>query len=642
MLQNVRKRKTRAKHIYKTALSVKAKTLPTTQLCLWFLLLCTVVVLTLTPIFGARKPQVNAGSTSGGLQFTNAPWITVNNGEALFIGGHYKYPDVLTVFDLLQWINDARVWDGYKKETPTQNSSITTDTYYLSAKNFGKLNDGSASANGGTANSNAAGNAQLHVKLVDSTTSNAVTSTWQVVYRSMDANNDILTIYMDFPYMLTSSGYFNFTSQGAEEASDTIFCEMMSLYDGYINLGDIFVSEIGDVPGNWQSDAYQTGSGKTAGTSAAFNGSSVNVKNNCGPNWTSQMWLPSSYELVYRDSITDGDVSYPTTLSSASSGLANAASGGSDGVNDGRSGLWELNGYDRASKSVGSGNDDIWLRSGNSDGTQGYHYSSVANGFGLEDGASEYGLRAAIHLNLKYIVANCALEIIPSVNAPADMADIGWSITPDSSSGLQTVLPAYNYAKYIPNIEDIDSETDVSGIKRVITFDAIDTTNYKVDSVSLDGSEVKITSSSGNGTDYSYTYNNGMLKLTIWNCAGLSEYSVTLNVASLNPVLNLKVTNSAPNSLLLLTLMNGTTKLGEYGFVYSGGEQTVSVTLPKNTTIKILATKPFGSRVRFVLDGTDLAPTGVTSYQVASGAGVVKNLAVTLTGDGSWSNSIVI
>lgn len=159
----------------------------------------------------------------------------------------------------------------------------------------------------------------------------------------------------------------------------------------YYSLNDL-VLNIGDVPVNWQSDAYQTGSGKSTGTSAAFNGSSDNVKNNCGPNLTCKMWLPSSYELVYRDSNTDGAVSYPTTLSSASSGLTNEISGGSDGVNDGRSGLWELNGYDRASKSVGSGNDDVWLRSGNSDETQGYHYSSVANGFVLKDGTNQYGL----------------------------------------------------------------------------------------------------------------------------------------------------------------------------------------------------------------------------------------------------------
>lgn len=90
-------------------------------------------------------------------QFTNAPCSTVNNGKSLFdvVVSSYNSPNGVTLFELLQWINDPRVWDGYKKETHAQNSNITTDTYYLFAKNFGKLNDGSASANGGTANPNA-------------------------------------------------------------------------------------------------------------------------------------------------------------------------------------------------------------------------------------------------------------------------------------------------------------------------------------------------------------------------------------------------------------------------------------------------------------------------------------------------------
>ncbi len=685
MLQNVRKRKTRAKHIYKTALSVKAKTLPTTQLCLWFLLLCTVVVLTLTPIFGARKPQVDAGQSNEGTQFTNAPWVQVNGGNALFVrdtSGNCSINGE-TLYDLLLQVNKSQVWNGYKTETSTNNSAISAgqNVYYLSAKNFGKLNDGSASANGGTANANASGNAQLQVKLFNgaalnnSNINSASTVLWQAVYRSMGSTGDVLTLYMNDIYCdnvcfdNTSPHYGYYGGSNLREVVNSTYNALKSMY----SILDNYIVAPQNIPGLWQSSAYQTGSDKsqtsyTSGASLAGIGSDCDSINNgldgltnntegtqkvLHSDWTStaattntysdKLWVPSNYEAMYKDNTVDGDVSWVNSSGIdggvnyfPNAGLNNATSGA---YSDGRSGLWELNGYDRACSWM------AWLRSGysnHSDSARGVYTSGGY--YGGQASIANVGARAALHLNLGSLASQTLTKISPSMNV-----SLGGSNSSPIISGydqtLQTVQPAFNYSNYV-----IPNSTDTSKGKRKITFGAGSTT---INSFTLQqGSTsrtINISRTGGNGTkestglcDYSYTYTNGQLVITISDVSSTGTLNVQANLNVSDPILNLKVTNSAPNSLLVLALMNGTTKLGEYGFVYSGGEQTVSITLPKNATIKILATKPFGSRVRFVLDGTDLNPTGVTSYQVSSGSSDVQNLVVTLTGDGSWSNSIVI
>ncbi len=673
----------------------KAKRLSITQLCLWFLLLCTVVVLTLTPIFSSKKFPVNAGQTSVRTQFTNAPWVKVNDGTALFTSG--SGINATTLYDLLLQVNKSQVWVDsatntalYKTETSVSNPTISAgqNVYYLSAKNFGKLNDGSA-------NQSAKGNAQIQVKLFDGAALDPITTTedanldingattvlWQVVYRSMaltdstGQKNDVLTLYMNNKYCTTEFGdsYGYYGGSIIRQVAKGTYEKLKATY----TILDNYIVAPQNIPGLWQSSEYQTGqttatftdrvSTFTKGASKAFSTASYDAINNgldgatnddtdtvLYTKWTAtttttdtysdKLWVPSNYEVIYRGSVTDGTTSSLTAYLSSSdesTWLNNGESGGSDEELDGRSGLWEVNGYDRACGS------STWLRSGNS---QEYY---EACGFSWSGNHNEGtvggndGVRVALHLNLGSLANAILASISASANAPTGVTSPSFTIGGYDQT-LQTVKPTFNYSNYV-----IPSSNDESKGKRTITFGAVNTSTHKISSFELQKDSttqtINVTGASGSGTcaeicDYSYTYSNGQLVVSVGNVSGTGELKVQANVveAQTDMTLNLQVTNSAPNSLLVLTIMNGTTELGEYGFVYSGGEQTVSVTLPKNTTIKILATKPFGSRVEFEFDNVAVSPSGVTSYLINTGNASSKNLTATLTGDGSWSNAIII
>ena len=719
MLQNVRKRKARAKHVYKTALSVKAKTLPTTQLCLWFLLLCTVVVLTLTPIFGARKSQVDAGQSSEGTQFTNAPWVKVNTGNALFIsnanGGGVSAE---TLYDLLLQVNKSQVWvdsttNLYKMETSTQNTSVTENTYYLSAKNFSKLDEPHVVADG----LDAITTAQLQLKLFDGATLGAIETTdnsgdgavnidgasslfYQAVYRSMDSSKDVLTLYINSGY---GSAYFDNTpdSSGNYYAyyTDSNLREVVqgtysALTNAYSNLNS-FVVAPDALPGKWQSSAYQTylGVGVTipspsdnfnagvsylADTTSAIKGVVNNgldgltdiiddeaTATNSGTwytrkvlhnTWTEindittentpykdKFWVPSAYEVIYRSAVTDAGPNSASS-SSADATLSGGNTGGTDEELDGRSGLWELNGYDRASGG------ELWTRSGSRFSskiavtlTNSGSVTNIMPNSSINVSSSK-GVRAALHLDIREL-ADEYLSKITANQLAADGTSSAITAIVTANETRQNVLSTHNYSNYT-----VPSAT-ADNYKKVITFNAA-SGETQVKSFTLKAGNIEKTINvvgvSGSGTrettkdlcDYSYTYENGQLKVTVSNVQ-TRTLNVQANVDRYT-TLNLSVTNSAPNSLLVLHFFNGSDKLGECSFVYSGGAQTASITLPRNETIRILATKPFTSRARFELGGSEITAVGTSTWEIPTGTSSTLTLTVTLTGDGSWSNAIII
>ena len=349
---------------------------PTMRFIMWLMLVSVLLVFAMTPILDAnRKGTLNAGQTDTGVQYTSAPWVQVNNGTALFTSG--SGINATTLYDLLSKVNQTSVWESYK----TENSNA-----YLSAKNFGKLN--------GT-------NAQLQVQLFDSailgtiSTANntnlnidgATSVLWQAVYRSMGSTGDVLTLYMNDIYC--DDVYFDNTSPYYGYYKDSNLREVAqgtytALKNKYTTL-DIYTVLPQNVPGQWQSSDNQTGSDKTqssyaSGASKAYSSASYDAINNGlddfgtkHTSWTNsstttttpynndKLWVPSNYEVIYKDNTTDGSTSYVSSYSSVDATLTNGTSGGSDGENDGRSGLWELSGYDRASGSW------AWLRSGYSD-----------------------------------------------------------------------------------------------------------------------------------------------------------------------------------------------------------------------------------------------------------------------------------
>ena len=352
------------------------------QMLMWLLLFCTLLVLAMTPIFSAnKKVSLNAGQTGSGTQYDSAPWVQVNSANALFTGGSSL--DGNTIYDLLAQINSTAVWNGV--------TATGKDNVYLSAKNFGKLDS--------------TNNAQLLVTLFNGATLDAITTTnnsnldisnaskmqWQVVYRSMSntETKDVLTLYMNHTsatgvyYDNTSPYYGYYKDSNLREVAKGTYTALVGKYsalDNYVVLPNA-------LPGLWQSSAYQTGSDKTqssytSGASKAYGGASYDAINNgmdtkgtLHSSWSStsttttdpysndKLWVPSNYEVIYKDNTTDGATSYVSDATSASATLTNGTTGGTDGENDGRTGLWELNGYDRASNSW------AWLRSGYSYGS---------------------------------------------------------------------------------------------------------------------------------------------------------------------------------------------------------------------------------------------------------------------------------
>ena len=445
----------------------------TLQIVMWLMLFTTLLVLALQPILQSRNNMSMAGGPANNQYYANAPMTviggsvdestyTINDGTKPLFTANGVNADVL--MELLNAVNSSSVWGS--KTAPTSGSSVT----YLSAKDFGNYGDQSSWAE------SAQGNAQIVLKLLDDTTTptnnvdDAAAQYWQVVYRSTSANEDVLTLYMTNSYMMHR---FNpWLSQATEEyryegnysqseiRDQAVLPTYETMASTYSQL-DQYVVTPSEVPGLWQSSAYQTSYNSKRsqystgiGTSGYGSGSSsYNLENGLDglsggySSWsgtvesayTDKLWVPSAFEVMHTgygssddgtsplqdtgNNFDEGEgVSYVSNSSSASTTLSNVTSG-----EDGRTGLWELNGYDRAwgDTSVTS---FAWLRSGYSNGIGSaravYWDGNVIDG--SVDAPS--GVRVALHLNLKSLASNLLdMDSVPtpptyyySVNLQAD------------------------------------------------------------------------------------------------------------------------------------------------------------------------------------------------------------------------------
>ena len=579
-----------------------------TRIVSWLLLFCTLLVLAMTPIFSAnKKVSLDAGQTDSGTQYNNAPWVQVNSANALFTGGSSLNP--ITIYDLLAQINSTAVWSGVTEGT--QNT-------YLSAKNFGKLDS--------TTN-----NAQLLVTLFDGATLDAITTTnnrnldisnaskmqWQVVYRSMSNTKikDVLTLYMNHTYV---SAYYDYTSpyygyykdsnlREVARATYTALVGKYSALDNYVVLPNA-------LPGLWQSSAYQTGSDKpqssyTSGASKASGGASsyainngMDTKGTLHSSWTStsttttdpysndKLWVPSNYEVIYKDNRTDGVTSYVTNdASGASATLTDGTTGGADGENDGRTGLWELNGYDRASNSL------AWLRSG-------YSLNDCnacdINPFGGRDDYGVYrgdgGVRVALHLSVDSLAKELC-EVSASSTASSGTAPTYTLST--ASRNLQTVT-TYNYKNYlVPNNTTEKGSATVTFTERSAT---------RINSFTLNGTSINVNSANGSGKvngvcDYSYTYENGKLAVSV------SNLSVSTKI----------VANAAKTQTLTIDANGGTFASGVSNTAQ--GAQNSTYSLPSASQL---------TKTGYTLSGYTLTSGGGSvsgfTYTFGSSSGTIK------------------
>ena len=586
--------------------------------------------------------------------------------------------DVEELADLLNMINSTDVW-GSKTLDITGNKVA-----YLSAKDFGKYNKASETDVNQTS--------QIVVKLLadtDIATNNANSAAaqyWQAVYRSMNSESDVLTLYMCNPYASTIFGSTDANYSASTLRNDVVrplYETMVGSNNGGITTEGIYkdldryVVAPQNILGKWQSSAYQTSynnsgslytytdsngqtqstglgaSGHSSGSPYFEVGNGLDGFNVAQSGWTSQvvsaysdkLWVPSGFEMLhtgYQPATSllpsgrnyDGD-NVVTTLT----GYDNFDATISATSGDDRTGLWELNAYDRA------GTGGAWLRSGVSHRVNYAKWTGISGSTSNKIVSDVLYARVALHLDLKQLANDYLTKVTASQKSTNGTSTAVTAITPTIPSALQTNLSTHNYSNYTaPNLI-------AEKYKRTITFNTVSGANQVKSFTLTSGSITKtinVVGASGSGTrettkdlcDYSYTYENGQLKVTVSNVQ-THILNVQANVDGYT-TLNLSVTNSAPNSLLVLHFFNGSDKLGECSFVYSSSAQTASITLPKNETIRILVTKPFTSRAKFELGGDEVPATGTTTWEIKTQTSSTLNLTVTLIGDGSWSNAIVI
>ena len=336
-------------------------------LIMWLLVFVVFLVLSLQPVFASKSKISQAGQPSTTTYYTKSPvYIAGTNhsasntttAPALFTKDGI---DTEVLLDLLNMVNSTSVWTG-KDATSGSNT-------YLSAYNFGKYTD--------TARPNSTGYSQIAVKLFDGATLGSITTSvdsqnknidaatqqmWQVVYRSMDANNDVLTVYMTQPYAtfdFNQTKYDNDASdmqvyQGSnlQDAVSKTWSAINTAYSS-LNLSKYVVAPV-NVPGQWQTGSSQPD------TSYSNNNELTTVNQN------DLLWIPSAYETQDKNNDEVGKISYLGSYTSTTPTENNwTADCNADKTADGRTGLWELNGYDRAwgTTTVSSW---AWLRSGTS------------------------------------------------------------------------------------------------------------------------------------------------------------------------------------------------------------------------------------------------------------------------------------
>ena len=432
------------------------------------------------------------------------------------------------VSNLLNVINDKSVWADVNEDE----NGLT----YLSAKNFGMYGDqsnweiGQGNAqivvklfDGGSLDENA------------SDIDKFLAQYWQLVYRSSSDFEDVITLYMCRPFVRnyfdnTTPSYGDYSNSdirvflndiyktlagNEEENVEGIFQSLDDYVVAPYQLSSKTAEEIGIDKnsylqdkndflnlGGWQSSAYQTdyslsnvadSNGNTfltgvseaykdAGYYAIMNGlDGISTQHtNWGESYviesaySDKLWLPSNFETIYTNSLKDG-ITSEVLYADGSYSLQY----GDSGINaDGRSGLWELNGYDRAWAKEGSDalTSRVWLRSGYSKNeknaleifSSGKYYSNSA--------VNNVGVRPAIHLNMKQ------LSKLIYANVYADVAET------DASVVINMVKPERNWAENIPNfyLNMFEKNSTSSDGTASIEY-SFDTSKYQIGSIEVNG-----------------------------------------------------------------------------------------------------------------------------------------------------------
>ena len=444
----------------------------------------------------SESPVYIAGTNHIETDALNAPALFTKNGI-----------NANVLLDLLNMVNSDSVWNE---------NEILNDNYtYLSAYDFGKYYDSKR------IDDPKLGYSQISVKLFDDVTLNNITTTidnqtidiqnftnqlWQVVYRSMDNDNDVLTLYMSQPY---TSAYFNYEKNNQvydesnlQEVVTKTWQELLNSFDS-ITLSDYVVTP-NDLLGQWQFNQP--------------NDISYSNHNELSVDEIG-LWIPSGYECLE----TSWDESECISVIEPSSEVnpPKYTSMGYDSQDgwqgDGRTGLWKLNAYDRA-----WGDDSIsaiWLRSGY------YQWGDCVRGINncswpiVYNAKSELGVRPAIHINLKKLCEEVFAKISISQNGLNDYQSQIFSYDKNWSNKVPSFYMQFNDAIVK------QSSQDEGIVKLVYLFENELYLNSFVIKCKSGEETISLVNKSPNKIyhsqycDYSFTSSNGEVVLNLGNVA---------------------------------------------------------------------------------------------------------------------------
>ncbi len=440
------------------------------------------------------------------------------------------------LIDLISMINDSKVW-GNK----SLNENAPT---YFNAKDFSNY-------------SNVATYSQIVVKLFDGQDLGSITTTvdgqvvdisqatqqfWQVVYRSIDDNLDVLTLYMTRPFAETS---FNAKKYENEEGNLQVY-EGSNLQDAVvktwnqivntysnINLSRYAISP-SEIPGQWQVDTAQPGN-------------SYSHRNGLlGNSLYDELWVPSAYEV---QDVDEEDVATISALTNSNTIDPEEKYWGVDG----RTGLWELNAYDRA---WGECNETVhaWLRSGSTmyplqqrvvtnDG------DSYRREIYLDEGV---GIRVAIHLDIKAMLEDCNISQA-SVSYQGDACNVP-TLTVNNVELENACIKANDENSEFLLATTYD-EGAVGGLKSITNLNTgIETPITFIDNNSLrasNGVADIVVLNTGNG-EIQYSISNIELGNYQFNIDyHIPKYSTTLNISATNTTDVLLIISSNEGQVIL-------------------------------------------------------------------------------------------
>ena len=569
--------------------------------------------------------------------------------------------DVL--LELLNVVNSPSVWG-----TKTVSEDGVT---YLSAKDFGQYGDQS------TWGTDAKGNAQIVLKLLEdtATTTNNVNKAsaqyWQVVYRSTSADADVITLYMVDEYTKaqfnpkTADGIYRYEGNYSQSyiRVKTVLPTYNTMKSEYSQL-DQYVVAPNAIPGLWQSSAYQTSgnqnnqyyNGTASNSGATTNGdyalgtsgygasnSYFNLENGLdglsvsktNPTvwqgdivsaYDDKLWVPSAFEVLHTgygtSNIQDTGrafdeaelVSYVSSYTSSSATLNGTTSG-----EDSRTGLWELNGYDRATCSW------AWLRSGFSN-SDAYARAVSSNGnISVNRVYSTSGVRVALHLNLKTLSSLALASISASAEATG--------VTVDASVSSPERTWASTMSTYYKNMIDKNSTEDVGTAKVTYTFD---TNKYKISTISLNGTSVTL-SDKNQGQyyaqqgicDYAYQINSGSVDIMIRNAS--TDVNVVANIEGPKYYYSIQLTGNYNIDKDALLIISSSDQVFMYKL--SIGSASIDITMPKlivgrTYTIKVINAEISGT---LTVDGDAVVTSRPYTFVCNVENATIKLSGITIT-----------